>query len=215
MVAQNDTGQVVRSLVRVPGSGFDITLPSNCLDLGKMSSIAASIRISPLPSCLVQPQREHKAKRAEMETEYSCTLKECQLDKHQKTDFYAKTEKRQIEEGQTAPQKKQRCDTKKEQSPDINDSRPIVICGHMQLLVHSGHIIQIKSPASGNSTSMGILGVDGTTPSMSQLHQELSSLRAENASLKRKLSLFQQLFKNKNRLTSVVKRLGVKVLSPS
>ena len=47
---------------------------------------------------------------------------------------------------------------------------------------------------------------------LSIIQREKEELQKINAELQRKLSLFQQLFKHKKRLTGVVKRLGLKVV---
>lgn len=49
-----------------------------------------------------------------------------------------------------------------------------------------------------------------SAPDVAQLLQERDRLRQENEFLQCKVSLFQQLFRNKERLTSVLKRLGFK-----
>lgn len=50
-----------------------------------------------------------------------------------------------------------------------------------------------------------------STCSPHQVLSERDQLRQQNAELKHRLSLFQQLFRNKERLTSVVRTLGIKV----
>ena len=46
MVADYDLGTLERSLVRVPESGSDNTLPSVALDLGRVSDFASTVRVS-------------------------------------------------------------------------------------------------------------------------------------------------------------------------
>ena len=58
MVVPYDSGDLVRSLVRVPGSGFDKNAGSKSLDLSKVSSLAAMVYVpSELPSALVTPKK--------------------------------------------------------------------------------------------------------------------------------------------------------------
>ena len=51
-----------------------------------------------------------------------------------------------------------------------------------------------------------------TLPEQQDLEAKHVRLIAENKELRRKLLLFQQLFRNKERLRGVVKRLGVDVV---
>ena len=46
MVASYETGDIVQSFVRVPGSGSDRSLPSSCCDLGRTSTLAAMVPVS-------------------------------------------------------------------------------------------------------------------------------------------------------------------------
>ena len=143
MVAPHQLGIVIRSFVRVPGSGSGLDKKlhsSRLLDLGKMSSLAASVPASPLPSDLVQPKRE-----ARCGTENKNKNKEEEEEKGKKRKHSPANQEREREE-QSPPLKRQCCET----------------------------------------------------------------LRLENAELKRKLSLFQQLFKNEKRLASVVEYLQKK-----
>ncbi|KAG7159380.1 hypothetical protein Hamer_G020605 [Homarus americanus] len=48
--------------------------------------------------------------------------------------------------------------------------------------------------------------------SLTEVARESEKLRKENATLQRQLSLFKQLFRNKERLTSVVRTLGIAVV---
>ena len=55
MVVPHDTGDLVRSLVRVPGSGSNLSAGSECLNLGRVSNLAASVNIpSTLPPELIR-----------------------------------------------------------------------------------------------------------------------------------------------------------------
>ena len=66
MVAGHVQGDLIRSLVRIPGSGWDTLMISVTLDLGKMSDLVATIPVpSQLPQALigsrnpVAPKRIH------------------------------------------------------------------------------------------------------------------------------------------------------------
>lgn len=57
MVVPHSTGQLVRSLVRIPGSGANREANPTCLDLSNVSSLAATVPVSrTLPSALLSPQ---------------------------------------------------------------------------------------------------------------------------------------------------------------
>ena len=55
MVAPHDTGKLIISLVRIPGSGYDkiTTAGSKCLDLSRVSSLASPMVDELLPFALV------------------------------------------------------------------------------------------------------------------------------------------------------------------
>ena len=107
--------------------------------------------------------------------------------------------------------KRQHPDTETGQSQDITGTHALVISGPMQLLVYSGQRVQRTSRTSPNTISSEILDVNGTVTTVSKLHQDFSSLQAENVDLTRKVSLFHQLFNDKKRLISVASRLGVNI----
>ena len=200
MVAVYETGDLVRSLVRVPGSGLDRTLCSKCLYLGNVSAMAASVPISALPAQLAQPLVQRQANKMERERQSSCASNESQHPKPQEIESSGNTGKRSHDEGHPPPLKKQRRVIGTGQPRGMLSTSAVLIGMPVQLQCHSRLQIQLLSETFSNAVSEGASGFNEATPSVGQLLQELSSLQAENATLNRK-----------KRPTSVLKHLGVEV----
>ncbi|XP_064099909.1 uncharacterized protein LOC135210901 [Macrobrachium nipponense] len=196
MVAPHEVGDLVRSLVRIPGSGHDRTMPSSCLDLAKVSVVAASVPISTtIPPAIARPlaQRETNRRGA----------------KDREGPVASRTEKRGNASGgenvEHPPMKKPCHVVVNGRHPQLVMGTSAVVIGTpVQLMFHSGQQIQPQAPVQIGASA------GSSTPSVSQLLQEVSSLQAENVSLNERLSLFHQLFKDKKRLASVLLRLGIK-----
>lgn len=157
MVAPHDTGDLVRSLVRVPGSGRDRTLSSVCCDLSKVSPFAATVAVpQALPSAIARPLEEPQQLATNLKKKI---IKKENPGKH----------KPRLRTGQL---------------PNLSRSMTTAPMQQQQQL---------------------------SITALTQLLQERNALREENLALQRRVILFQQLFRDKKRLTAVVKRLGVKV----
>ena len=191
MVAPHNTGgDISRSLVRVPGSGYDFSAGSECLNLARASYLAASVPIpSTLPPALV--------------TRKMMTLSPVN------------------QEGITAgilPRKRQLSESSS--FLGTNSRAPkrirIVYMTPQELQDHASRIVPMDTPL-GPFLFLTAQPKSETSPSpspsttLSDLIKQRDNLRQENQELQRRLILFQQLFKDKKRLTSVVKRLGVNV----
>ena len=183
MVAPHDVGDLVRSLVRVPGSGSEYpTAGSECLDLARASSLAASVVVpTTLPPALATPKVTPPAPSSSIN-------------------------KFITQEGINAGISK---------ITPVPKKVRIVKMTPQELQNNASRIMPINSPA-GPVLYMTAKPQSETSPpvsldkaSLSVLMRERDNLKRENKELQRRLSLFQQLFKDKKRLTSVVKRLGV------
>lgn len=198
MVAPHDTGDLVRSLVRVPGSGSNRAAGSECLDLGRASSLAASVPVpTTLPAALTtlkvirQPPASVSKKLGGHVGAKAGILPTKPEDR-----------KRQLSEvspgSEAAAPKRPRLLTVRQASPLVVPGQPVI--GPVMVVS-----LQPQTPPSTPT-----INFSGST-SLSQLIQERDILRKENQELQKRLSLFHQLFKDKKRLTSVVKQLSVNV----
>ncbi|KAG7167953.1 putative protein TPRXL isoform X2 [Homarus americanus] len=247
MVAPHDTGDLVRSLVRVPGSGSDRSAGSVCCDLARASTLAASVPVSTtLPPALMgsrtpkttEPNTQENQTSVKNKLGGSVGVQSGVLKSSENVS--AATSTAPSQEGAASrkrPRTEEPGNTESSSSTssgssgqvpsraDIEDllanKRARIICmTPQQVAAHASNIVSI--PSTQGAGSMLVLQLSqqslNTAPlimaptSVAQLLQERNSLRQENQALQRQLSLFQQLFRNKERLTSVVKRLGVKVV---
>ena len=210
MVAPHEIGDLVRSLVRVPGSGFDYrTAGSQCLDLARASSLAASVPVpSTLPPALVTPTPPKRS----TTTTTSAAVKLGSQDGvtagilpriESTTDVHANDT------------------TVSEPSPNAAFSIPkrakIVRMTREELSNNASRIVPLNTPA-GPVLFLSAQPLSETSPpihldqlSLSELIKHRDELKRENEELRRRLILFRQLFKDKKRLKSVVKRLGIDV----
>ena len=171
MVVEYDPGKLVRSFVRVPGSGIDTTAKNSCLDLGRTSAFAANVSVPPsLPPSIQVASEKRWIQEDEIEMQAK-SFKKSRNDPPQKLFINANTQPK----------------------------------------------IVIAPPSSQNLVLVTFSHVDASKLLQQQklerdIKEELDTLKEENKELKRKLSLCQQLFKDKKRLRSVVERLGIKVM---
>lgn len=238
MVAPHDTGDLVRSLVRVPGSGYNRTAGSVCFDLGRTSTLAATVPVSPvLPPALTGPRTAQSAGPS--------ISQKHQLNASSKLGSNIGVNSGILKTGAAIPSSTVATSRKRPcpQEPSVENTSPVnaessatgsrqpitmegllaskrarIVClTPQQVAEHSRNIVQVSTPSGPMlflplpqqllaNTPVGL-----TPATIAQLLQERNNLRQENQVLQQQLSLFQQLFRNKERLTSVVKRLGVNV----
>lgn len=214
MVAPHDTGDLVRSLVRVPGSGSDRTAGSECLDLARASSLAASVPVpQSLPPALATPrvvQRPHASRNEKLGGQVGVAAGILQAsgaasnsseDRKRSLSQVSSSSGNANGETNSAPKRAR-----------------LVYMTPQQVMSQANRVVPLSTPAG----PVLFLASQPQTPnsppitlseaSIAQLIQERNSLRQENLALQQRLSLFQQLFKDKKRLGSVVKRLGVNVV---
>ena len=199
MVAPRDEGDLVRSLVRVPGSGKNITADTSMMDLGRVSSMAASVPISPLPDALRRRNQQQP---------------------HVSEDLDISSLNNQRNE-------KISSDKRKYEMPLMMNHRALILWDRdplildrkknpsfQQQLMEQIHLLlrQKDEIKKENGELKRINSILGQEKCVTQITSECNELRLKNSELNRKLSLFQQLFKDKRRLTRVVKRLGINVI---
>ena len=206
MVAPHDTGDLVRSLVRVPGSGSDRTAGSECLDLARASSLAASVPVpSTLPPTLVTPKVTPPPPPPVNKLGSQEGVAAGILPRSSGTEG----RKRQLDGSSEAS------DTS---APTVLPKRArVVYMTPQELQNNASRVVPVNTPA-GPVLFLAAQPRSETSPpirfdqaTLADLVRERDNLRQENQELQRRLTLFQQLFKDKRRLTSVVKRLGVNV----
>ena len=208
MVAPHNTGDLVRSLVRVPGSGTEKSAGSECLDLSKVSSLAASVRVpQTLPPVLATPK----------------ILQPQQLK--------SVNEKLETEQGLNAGiitnnnSRKRPCPSDSPPSPHADNSTTIshtniakkVRIQYMtkeEILNQPGTVVPINTPTGPilyliNPQTPTNVHHTLTSAKLTQIINERDGLREENRQMRQRLNLFLQLFKDKERLGRIVKRLGV------
>ena len=203
MVAPHNTGDLVRSLVRVPGSGTEKSAGSECLDLSKVSSLAASVRVpQTLPPALATPK----------------ILQPQQLK--------SVNEKLETEQGLNAGiSRKRPCPSDSPPSPHADNSTTIshtniakkVRIQYMtkeEILNQPGTVVPINTPTGPilyliNPQTPTNVHHTLTSATLTQLITERDELREKNRQMQQRLNLFLQLFKDKERLGRIVKRLGV------
>ena len=208
MVAPHNTGDLVRSLVRVPGSGTEKSAGSECLDLSKVSSLAASVRVpQTLPPALATPKilqpQQLKSVNEKLETEQGVNAgisrkRPCPSDSPPSShaDNSTTTSHTNIAK-KVRIQYRVQYMTKEE---ILNQPGTVV-----PMNTPAGPILYLRPHTTNVHPNL-------TNATLTQLIAERDRLREENRQMQQRLNLFQQLFKDKERLGSVVKRLGVNVV---
>lgn len=205
MVAPHDTGDLVRSLVRVPGSGRDRTMASVCCDLSNVSSYAATVPVpQALPPAIARPLVEPQ--QPEINPRENGSDPKDLTSTHKR----ARPQPSEISRGiNSVPQIDVSRDNRSS-LPTLKRLRVVYLTpqqvgqrtGQPPNLSLTMSIVQMQPQQQQQQLS---------TIDIAQLLQERDDLRGENLALQKRLALFQQLFRDKKRLTSVVKRLGVNV----
>lgn len=213
MVAPHETGDLVRSLVRVPGSGSDRSAGSECLDLARASTLAASVPVpKTLPAALASPKVPQQSKNEKLVGQTgpaADVLGGNSSSANGRSNTNGDRKRQRPEEP---------AETGNFSSESSAPKRPrIVYMTPEQVLSHASRMVSV-STAAGPLLFLPLQPSTSNSPpsslreaSVSQLIQERNTLRQENQVLQQQLALFQQLFKDKKRLGSVVKRLGVKI----
>ena len=232
MVAPHETGDVVKSLIRIPGSGKDRTLPSECCDLSKVSALAAAVPVDTLPPVLAQPQAAGETSdTVEMSNRSSYKNKQ-ERPKSLASEFGSRTNPRQqpaqSRRIQNAPRnnslakrtgrhglpspKKPRQIVANSREPNSSNLQMPSTSSTAQLPMNStsqpqyGRYLQPQQSIQQGHLSFLQTGFM-TTITLSQALEELGVLQSQNAELRKRISLFQQLFQDKKRLASVVNTL--------
>ena len=221
MVNPYDSGDLVRSLVRVVGSGFNYQeAGTKILNLAKVSSLAASVPISlTLPPILAgsptnttsldnvnftsndEKLRDGVAAgilpRNEKETVTPTSTFERNATKR------ARTVSSSFSSPPSPPPKRSRTDCVTMTPEEL---RQQIIPRLVPVNTTTGVVLYLAAQPVLNPPRN--LSDDAT---LAELTEERDKLKAENEELRRRLSLFQQLFRDKNRLSRVVNQLGLKI----
>nr|BDT63583.1 MAG: hypothetical protein [Pasiphaea japonica whispovirus] len=218
MVAPHENGNLVRSLVRVPGSGSDMTAGSEYLDLARTSSLAASVRIpQSLPAALTTRRipRPHVSLNDKLGGQVGTatgilTATDDPRHTHFK-DFSASGGAANI--NCNPPRKRARLVYMTPQQVINQANRMVSVVSPVE------HVLLLPmQPQTSQTSYTPNSPISLTRASLAQLIQERNNLRQENQMLRQenqklqyRLLLFQQLFKDKKKLGNVVKRLGLNV----
>ena len=229
MVAPHNSGQLIGSFVRIPGSGMSSNKTSQ-IDLGNISTFAASVPVHPLPSNLVvvQPRGGIRAQHRRTEKKKEEKNEEKKMEGEEQKDGKKKRDTTQEEAAAPHPKKRQRFggggDDDGETGTTVAAATVTTTTGHSPIDKIKNDVDRTAHPhpsfSSSSSSSSSSSAAAAVSQQQQQQHnhdlldllQQLTFLRRENAELNRKISLFQQLFKNKKRLASVAKRLGLRIV---
>ena len=191
MVAPHDTGEFVRSLVRVRGSGKDRTLPGKFCDLSRVSTLAAEEQVNTtLPRELAQPQAP-----AENSANDEVSKRSSGKNKKSRLNLIQHSPRRDTN-AQQQPAQPQR------NQNEQGSNQPTLFVTGIRLLTPMNCILQTQH-CQVTSLQPGIK----TVHTLPKILEELETLKSENVQLKKRLALFQQLFRDKERLASVVQRI--------
>ena len=220
MVAPHDTGDLVRSLIRVPGSGTDRAAGAQWLDLARASSLAASV---PVPQTLPPALANLNASLPPALTSVSEKLvmaNGVDVGIVDETEVNPSNRKRSSPSDAATPTTNT-TNTTTTTTPTVTKRARVMYMTKEQILSLAGRIVPVDTPNGPILVLQGLQAAAGSGQgnlkgnlsgaSVSQLIQERDNLREENQRLQHRLNLFQQLFKDKKRLGSVVKRLGVEL----
>ncbi|XP_027214724.2 uncharacterized protein [Penaeus vannamei] len=212
MVGPVDTGELVRSLVRIPGSGHDRSAGSTCLDLARVSTLAASVPVpQTLPPALMphkQPPPQYAVDRTKLGSNTGAAIGALLPNRGRKRSC--------AEEASTASARSSAASSQSSgQSPPVKRTRIVYMTAEQ--LARCPNVSTINTP-SGPIFCMSLRSTSSTTPApaisqdnLSQLLNERNNLRQQNVQLQQRLALYLHIFRNRNRLTSVAEGLGVKI----
>lgn len=237
MVAPYEIGDPVRSFVRVTGSGTNKDATPVCWDLSRSSTVAAAEPVQQaLPSAsqitLSKPEEcTSKNVRANSEEQRSNVPLKSEETSLNVLSVDPPTEERNEQESSERKGQKRRCiaETGTFENADSSDVTP-----------PSAKIARVRSIANESTSSAASSSViseqeDGVAAPVSnelaklmkecdrlrqenhkmksEINEEHEQLRQENMELKERLSLFHDLFKNKNRLAILLRRLNMHQLT--
>lgn len=219
MVGPADTGELVRSLVRIPGSGYDKSAGSACLDLARVSTLAASVPVpQTLPPALVsqkQPPPQNVTDQTKLGSKTGAAIGA--LPKTLPVVPSSRGRKRSCaEEAATGSARSSAASSQSSgQSQPVKRTRIVYMTAEQ--LARCPNVSTVNTP-SGPIFCMSLQSTSSNSPapsisqdSLSQLLNERNSLRQQNVQLQQRLALYLHIFRNRNRLTSVAEGLGVKI----
>ena len=195
MVAPYKTGTLMRALVKVVGSGSGSNTDRLLLDLGRSSSFAASVNIGDPPETFTRSSPKSISEASPPDTKALMDTDPIEWKTTTKSDMKA---------GEPPIQ-----------SSTIGVARPLSIQNSSKVIKRNNVTANIDSKRA----ALVLLTLHEQQQSVakvvtgkSDLEAKNVDLIAENKELQRKLSLFQQLFRDKKLLRYVVKRLGIDVV---
>ncbi|XP_063601308.1 uncharacterized protein LOC134785305 isoform X2 [Penaeus indicus] len=216
MVGPVDTGELVRSLVRIPGSGHDKSAGSVCLDLARVSTLAASVPVpQTLPPALLSQKQPPPQDQTKLGSKTGAAIGA--LPRTLTLLPNSRGRKRSCaEEAATSSARSSAASSQSSgQSPPVKRTRIVYMTAEQ--LARCPNVSTVNTP-SGPIFCMSLQSTSSNSPapsisqdSLSQLLNDRNNLRQQNVQLQQRLALYLHIFRNRNRLTSVAEGLGVKI----
>jgi len=195
MVVLQENGDLIRTVVRIPGSGYNNSLPPQLIDLSKVSPVAHVNNLK-LPTVLM---KNFNQKQNEREPPSQTPINKPLINQLQPV-------KRPVNVVIEQPSKTLI------NNPPINHSQPVqqLVNEPMNLTPGNNSPILIKVFTQSRPMVLVPLPIyNNTVVNNVKLRNEKNVLIKENLLLNDRLALFHKLFKDRNRLKAVVKRLGI------
>lgn len=193
MVVVQERGDLIRSLVRVPGSGHNNSLPSQLIDLSKVSPLAY-VNDLKLPPILMKNSNQEQNKRENFVVNGPPSQTPTNKPLINQPQPVKRPVNVVIEQTSKTPIN----------NPPINQSQPVqqqsmnLTPASIKVFTQSQIMVLVPLSIYNNTLVNNV-----------NLCNEKNVLTKENLLLKDRIALFHKLFKDRNRLKAVVKRLGV------
>ncbi|KAK8720386.1 hypothetical protein OTU49_013357 [Cherax quadricarinatus] len=232
MVAPYEIGDVMCSFVRVRGSGADKAAMLICWDLARSSTVAGAVPVQPtIPSAipitiLFKPAKSDEENNRPNSEEQGAVA---QVDEQTEERASAKSISKNASASKQESSVAQAARPTEEPCPNISNCTPLKPDGGGQSagarkrkhIIESGRLEQESGPSLTKvqcvsqemeedgkiATIIGALSQ--VQEEVSKLTKERDQLRKENEELRNRLTLFHDLFRNKKRLSLLVRRIGI------
>ena len=203
-----DISTPFRSLVRVVGSGHDTTARATLLDLGRVSPLASSVNVGRLPSYLAASRPNPAATSTNTIYNNNKTLRLSGVvllnRNNDKETRHQETANRNNSGETTTSQQRQNEEGRKEHGISTNTTHSTNTTTRTAKRGISEGCISLP-PAKKQCIVLS--SSSAAALYTKELLTQVETLRKENAMMKKRLGLFQELFRDKKRLKSVTRRI--------
>ncbi|XP_047479514.1 uncharacterized protein LOC125032433 isoform X2 [Penaeus chinensis] len=218
MVGPVDTGELVRSLVRIPGSGYDKSAGSACLDLARVSTLAASVPVpQTLPPALMSQRQPPQNLTDQTKLGSKAGAAIGAFPRTLTLVPNSRGRKRSCAEEAATGSARSSAASSQSSGQSLPVKRTRIVYMTAEQLARCPNVSTVNTP-SGPIFCMSLQSTSSNSPapsisqdSLPQLLNERNTLRQQNVQLQQRLALYQHIFRNRNRLTSVAEGLGVKI----